>query len=105
AHERLSVSRLHCARLLVAKLDRLARNVAFISTLMERKVAFVACDMPDVNELTIHVLAAVAQHEAKAISERTKAALAAAKQRHRIRAPNAKRIGNDGRYLKNRDVS
>jgi DNA invertase Pin-like site-specific DNA recombinase len=102
--EALALCRLHGARLLVAKLDRLARNVAFISTLMERKVAFVACDMPDVNELTIHVLAAVAQHEAKAISERTKAALAAAKQRHRIRAPNAKRIGNDGRYLKNRDV-
>jgi DNA invertase Pin-like site-specific DNA recombinase len=59
--EALALCRLHGARLLVAKLDRLARNVAFISTLMERKVAFVACDMPDVNELTIHVLAAVAQ--------------------------------------------
>jgi DNA invertase Pin-like site-specific DNA recombinase len=100
----LALCRLHGARLLVAKLDRLARNVAFISTLMERKVAFVACDMPDVNELTIHVLAAVAQHEAKAISDRTKAALAAAKERQKKHAPNAKRIGNDGRYLKNRAV-
>jgi DNA invertase Pin-like site-specific DNA recombinase len=102
--EALGLCRLHGARLLVAKLDRLARNVAFISTLMERKVAFVACDMPDVNELTIHVLAAVAQHEAKAISDRTKAALAAAKERHKKNPKSAKRIGNDGRYLRNRDV-
>jgi DNA invertase Pin-like site-specific DNA recombinase len=69
------------ARLVVAKLDRLARNVAFISRLMERGVEFVAADMPFANKLTIHILAAVAEHEREAISARTKAALAAAKAR------------------------
>jgi DNA invertase Pin-like site-specific DNA recombinase len=69
------------AVLVVAKLDRLARNVAFLSRLLEAGVEFVACDNPSANRLTIHILAAVAEAEAKAISERTKAALAAAKRR------------------------
>ncbi|HDR8946016.1 TPA: recombinase family protein [Burkholderia vietnamiensis] len=69
------------ARLLIAKLDRLARNVHFVSGLMESKVQFVAVDMPDANELTVHIMAAFAEHEAKRISERTKDALAAAKAR------------------------
>jgi DNA invertase Pin-like site-specific DNA recombinase len=69
------------ATLLIAKLDRLARNVHFISGLMESKVDFVACDMPTANRLTVHILAAVAEDEARAISERTKTALAAAKAR------------------------
>jgi DNA invertase Pin-like site-specific DNA recombinase len=77
----LSLCRLHKATLLVAKIDRLARNVAFISTLMESGVKFRAVDMPDVNDMVVHILAAVAQGEAKAISDRTKAALAAAKAR------------------------
>src|SRR5271169_7194309 len=59
----------------------LARNVHFVSSLMESGVEFVAVDFPQANRLTIHILAAVAEHEAKAISERTKAALAAAKAR------------------------
>src|SRR5947209_4394448 len=53
------------ARLVVAKLDRLARNVAFLSTLLESKVDFLACDNPHANKLTIHLLAAVAEHEAE----------------------------------------
>ncbi|AMV42271.1 recombinase family protein [Paraburkholderia caribensis] len=69
------------ARLLIAKLDRLARNVAFIAGLMESKVKFVSADMPEVNELTIHIMAAFAEHEAKRISERTRDALRAAKAR------------------------
>lgn len=76
------------AKLLIAKLDRLARNVHFITGLMEASrgngknaVKFVACDMPDANDLTIHLMAAFAEHEAKRISERTKDALAAAKRR------------------------
>lgn len=69
------------AVLLIAKLDRLARSVHFISGLMESGVKFVACDMPTINELTLHILAAVAQAEAGMISQRTKAALAAAKAR------------------------
>jgi DNA invertase Pin-like site-specific DNA recombinase len=61
----------------VAKLDRLSRNVAFLSALMESKTDFVACDNPNANPLTIHILVAVAEDEAKRISERTRAALAA----------------------------
>ena len=61
------------ATLVVAKLDRLARNVAFLSALMESKVEFVACDNPNANKLTIHILAAVAEAEAEAISEGFKA--------------------------------
>jgi len=69
------------ATLVVSKMDRLARNVAFLSALMESGVDFVACDNPTANRLTVHILAAVAEAEAKAISERTKAALAAARRR------------------------
>jgi len=77
----LRVARQKKAVLVIAKLDRLARNVAFISNLMESGVDFVACDMPDANRLTVHILAAVAEDEARRISERTKAALAAKKAR------------------------
>ena len=69
------------ATLLIAKLDRLARNVAFVSSLMEGGVEFVAADAPYANRLMIHILAAFAEHERSLISERTKAALLAAKQR------------------------
>jgi DNA invertase Pin-like site-specific DNA recombinase len=69
------------ATLVVAKLDRLSRNVAFLAALQESATSFVAADMPEANELTIHIMAAVAQAERKAISRRTKEALAAAKAR------------------------
>jgi DNA invertase Pin-like site-specific DNA recombinase len=69
------------ATLLIARLDRLARNVAFIANLMESGADFIACDMPQANRLTIHILAAVAEHEREMISQRTKAALAEAKRR------------------------
>src|SRR6476620_3435725 len=71
----------HKAKLVIAKLDRLSRNLAFIATLMDSGVEFVATDNPHANKLTIHILAAVAEHEREVISERTKAALAAAKAR------------------------
>ena len=64
------------ATLIIAKLDRLARNVAFVSSLMDSKVKFKAVDMPQANELTIHIMSAIAQHEAKAISKRVKEGLA-----------------------------
>jgi DNA invertase Pin-like site-specific DNA recombinase len=69
------------ATLVVAKLDRLSRNLAFLAKLQDSGARFVAADMPEANELTIHIMAAVAQAERKAISTRTKEALAAAKAR------------------------
>lgn len=77
----LAACRLHRATLVIAKLDRLARNVAFIANLMDGGVDFVACDLPHANRLTLHLLAAIAEHEREMISQRTKAALAAAKAR------------------------
>lgn len=69
------------ATLVVAKLDRLSRNAAFLLTLMESKLPIVCCDNPAATELTIGLLAIIASHERKMISERTKAALQAAKAR------------------------
>ncbi len=80
------------AVLLIAKLDRLARNVAFISSLMEARTEFVAVDAPYANRLMIHLLAAFAEHEREQISARTKAALAAAKARGVV-------LGRNGRVL------
>jgi DNA invertase Pin-like site-specific DNA recombinase len=65
----------------VAKLDRLARNVEFLAKVMNSGADFIACDNPAANRLTLHILSAVAEAETKAISDRTKAALAAAKAR------------------------
>jgi Resolvase, N terminal domain len=66
--EALKLCRLHGATLIIAKLDRLARNVAFVSNLMESGVEFVAVDFPQANRLTVHILAAVAEHEREMIS-------------------------------------
>src|ERR1019366_1708826 len=77
----LAHARRNKATLVVAKLDRLSRNVEFLARVMNSAVEFVACDNPAANRLTLHILAAVAENEAKAISDRTKAALAAAKAR------------------------
>ena len=77
----LNLCRVHRATLVIAKLDRLARNVHFISGLMESGVDFVAVDMPQANRFTVHIMAAVAEQEAGAISTRTRVALQAAKAR------------------------
>jgi DNA invertase Pin-like site-specific DNA recombinase len=77
----LKLCRKYKATLVIAKLDRLARNVAFISNLMESGAEFVAVDMPQANRFVVHIMAAVAEQEAEAISKRTKAALQAAKER------------------------
>src|SRR5262245_61779826 len=77
----LKACRVHGARLIITKLDRLARNAHFLLGLQEAGVEFVAVDMPTVNRMVVGILALVAEDEAKRISERTKAALAAAKRR------------------------
>jgi DNA invertase Pin-like site-specific DNA recombinase len=85
ARPQLAAALAHCKRigatLVIAKLDRLARNVAFIAGLMESGVPFVACDMPHAKAFELHIYAALAEQEAHMISARTKAALAAAKAR------------------------
>ena len=83
----IALCKKHKARLVIAKLDRLARNVYFVSGLMESGVDFVAVDMPYANRFTIHIMAAVAEHEREMTSKRTKEALAAVKQR-------GKQLGN-----------
>lgn len=82
------------AVLLIAKLDRLARNVAFVSSLMEAGVEFVAVDAPFASKLMIHILSAFAEHERLLISERTKAALAAAKARGVRLGVNGQRLAD-----------
>jgi DNA invertase Pin-like site-specific DNA recombinase len=80
------------ATLVIAKLDRLSRRVAFIASLMESGVPIRACDIPTADEFTLHIYAALAQKERKMISERTKAALAAARARGVRLGSNAKRV-------------
>lgn len=80
----LVACRKHKATLVIAKLDRLSRNVHFLSGLMESNVDFVCADNPNANRLTIHILAAVAEEERRLISQRTIAALQAAKARGQL---------------------
>lgn len=90
----------HCrqakATLVIAKLDRLARNVAFVSALMDSGVDFVAIDCPEADRFTLHIFAALAEREARDISERTKKALAAKRAR-------GEKLGNPAN-LKNQDL-
>lgn len=88
----LELCKKHDATLLIAKLDRLARNVSFVSNLMESKVKFKAVDFPEANELTIHILSAIAQHEAKVIQKRIKDALKVKKQQL---AKEGKKLGTE----------
>jgi DNA invertase Pin-like site-specific DNA recombinase len=87
----LATCRLHGAKLVIAKLDRLSRNAHFLLGLEKAGVDFIAADMPHANRLTVGVMALVAEEEGRAISRRTKEALAAAKAR-------GKRLGGI-RYL------
>jgi DNA invertase Pin-like site-specific DNA recombinase len=79
--EALNLARLTKATLVIAKLDRMSRNAAFLLTLRDSGTDFVAVDMPDANPVTVGIMAVVAEEERRAISERTKAALAAARAR------------------------
>ena len=80
------------ATLIIAKLDRLSRNLAFVANLMEAGVEFVATDNPTASRFTLHILAAVAEHERDMIASRTRAALKAAKAR-------GVELGSHGRVL------
>ncbi len=85
----LAAARKAKAILVIAKLDRLARNVAFIANLMESRVPFVCCDRPNAKAFELHIYAAMAEEEARAISQRTKEALAMARARGvRLGAPD-----------------
>lgn len=86
-HQAIAHARLIKGTLVVAKLDRLSRNAAFTMQLMESGVDFVCCDNPFANRLTIQILAAVAENESRAVSTRTKQALAVAKK-------NGKKLGS-----------
>jgi DNA invertase Pin-like site-specific DNA recombinase len=92
--EALSQCRTYGAKLIVAKLDRLARNVSFLSALLESDVEIVFCDFPQANKMVLHILASISQYEAELISSRTKQALAAKKAR-------GNRLGNPEHLLDN----
>ncbi len=93
--EALAVCKKRHATLLIAKLDRLGRNVGFITRLMEAKVDFKAVDNPDADKVVVHVMAVFAEHERDMISKRTKAALEAAKKR-------GVELGANGKYVLSR---
>jgi DNA invertase Pin-like site-specific DNA recombinase len=94
--EALAACRRRKAVLVIAKLDRLARNLAFVANLMESGVEFVAVDMPHADRFTLHIFAALAEEEGRRISQRTRAALAAAKARGTV-------LGATGRVLAERN--
>ena len=94
--EALEICRKTGAKLIVAKLDRLARNVAFLSQLLESDVDIVFCDFPQANKMVLHILAAISQYEAELVATRTKQALAAKKARGAV-------LGNPDHLLDNLD--
>jgi DNA invertase Pin-like site-specific DNA recombinase len=100
----------HNATLIVAKLDRLSRNVHFISSLMESKVKFICADAPEMDVFTIHIFAAMAERERRLISERTKAGLQSIKNRIEKEGFYISKKGNKitslgNEYMKNKEIA
>ena len=92
----LALCKEHKATLVIAKLDRLSRSLSFISQLMDSDVEFVACDMPQANRFTVQIFAALAEQEARFISERTKTALQELKKRG-VRLGNPQNLTGEAR--------
>lgn len=95
-HKAIQQAKKEGAILAIAKIDRLARNVSFVSSLMDAGVEFLACDMPSANNFTIHIFAALAEQEAKLISSRTKNALHELKKKG-VKLGNPKNLTNEAR--------
>lgn len=107
--EALSLCRKTGAVLIVAKLDRLARNVCFLSNLLESDVEIVFCDFPSANKMMLHILSAISQYEAELISNRTKQALKAKRDRgfklgnpHHLLNKHSQAIKNSNRTNSNK---
>jgi DNA invertase Pin-like site-specific DNA recombinase len=101
----LAACKRHRAKLVIAKLDRLSRNLAFIATLMDSGVEFVAVDNPHANKLTVHILAAVAQHEREMIAQRTRDALQAAKARGKVLGNPSLKNARERAFEANREAA
>lgn len=95
--EALKLAKKQKATLIIAKLDRLSRNLAFIAKLQDAGVKFVCADMPEANETMIQFMAIFAQHERKMISQRTREGLQAAKARGKV-------LGNPNLTLNNQKL-
>jgi len=95
-NEAIALCHKHGATLLIAKLDRLSRDVSFISNLMKSGIKFIAVDQPSATELTIHIYAAMAQDERQRISKRTKDALAV-KKAQGIKLGSPQNLTNEAR--------
>ena len=95
-HRAIELAKIEGAILVIAKLDRLSRNVNFVSSLMDAGIEFVAVDMPSANHFTIHIFSALAEQEAKLISSRTRLALAELKKKG-IALGNPKNLNDKAR--------
>ena len=95
-HKAIQLAKNEGAILIIAKLDRLARNVSFVSSLMDAGIEFLAVDMPSANNFTIHIFSALAEQEAKLISSRTKLALAELKKKG-VKLGNPKNLTSEAR--------
>jgi DNA invertase Pin-like site-specific DNA recombinase len=92
--EAINMCKLHNATLVVAKLDRLSRNVYFISSLMESKVKFICSDAPELDTFSLHIFASLAERERKLISERTVSGLNSIKNRLKENGKYMTKAGN-----------
>jgi DNA invertase Pin-like site-specific DNA recombinase len=103
--EALELCRKTKSTLIVAKLDRLSRNVAFTSKLLESDVEIKFCDFPEANRLVLHIIASIAEYEAGLISTRTKQALKAKKARGVRLGKPENLVNNLGKAISNSNLT